>query len=338
MSKYLRAIYNIAHWYECQKRVLPWRENPSVYRVWVSEIMLQQTQVATVLPYFNRFIKKFPTLKSLALATSDEVLLYWSGLGYYSRARNLHKGAKLIAALGQIPKTREKWLEIPGVGPYTAGAIASIALNQPEPILDGNVERVLSRVRKIGKNQGDIYYKKRLWRLSQSIVEQAHQMSILPSVINQALMELGATLCLPKSPHCPECPVSKICKAYHEQAVADFPSPRVRTAMVTVRENLHCILDPQRRVLLRKREKGEWRAGLWDLLEQKPVRADLLGVVKTKHVVTHHKIFRTTEVWKVKRLNAEKNLKWFDLSSNHYPAGSALRKTLTEVRKKISSK
>ena len=148
-------------WFERQQRVLPWRDQPTLYRVWVSEIMLQQTQVITVVPYFERFIAKFPDVHALARATEAEVTAQWAGLGYYSRARNLRKGAIAIEAEGRFPATRAEWLEIPGVGDYTAGAILSIAQNLPEPILDGNVERVLSRVRRVSRARGDAAFKSR---------------------------------------------------------------------------------------------------------------------------------------------------------------------------------
>jgi len=178
------VLNQMAGWFERQQRILPWRENPDTYRVWISEIMLQQTQVVTVIPYFEKFIARFPTVQALAQAPEEDVLLHWAGLGYYSRARNIHRAAKIIDQAGCFPSTREGWLEIPGVGHYTAGAILSISLNQPEAILDGNVERVLSRARRVSRMKGDSFYKERLWRLSRIVVERAFDLKIPPRAAN----------------------------------------------------------------------------------------------------------------------------------------------------------
>ena len=191
---------DLSSWFKKNARVLPWRSNPIPYWVWLSEIMLQQTQVATVIPYFEKFIKKFPTVHDLAQASLDEVYSLWAGLGYYSRARNLHKGAvemsRLIHEGKGFPKSRTEWLEIPGVGEYTAGAICSIALNQAEPIVDGNVVRVLSRVDAIRKLD---LKKTKIWDIATELVQQKR---VEPRILNQALMELGATICKPKNPKC----------------------------------------------------------------------------------------------------------------------------------------
>ncbi len=162
MSKFLMSLKSLERWFESQKRILPWRNLPSVYRVWISEVMLQQTQVVTVVPYFEKFVAKFPTVEDLAMAPEADVMQLWAGLGYYSRARNIHKTAKMINKQGQFPKTKEEWLDMPGVGPYTAGAILSIAENLPEPILDVNVERVLSRVWCVKRENEDQKFKVRL--------------------------------------------------------------------------------------------------------------------------------------------------------------------------------
>ncbi len=325
-----------------QKRVLPWREAPTLYRVWISEIMLQQTQVATVIPYFERFIKRFPDVETLARAEEDDVLLHWAGLGYYSRARNLYRAAKQIFSEGGFPKCREGWLSLPGIGPYTAGAILSIALDQPEPILDGNVERVLSRVRRVGREEGDVEFKSRLWKLSLIFVEKGFSHSIRPSVLNQALMELGATVCTPGNPKCSVCPLAGICQARVCGEVESFPPRKPAKKWVQVHEELHCVLAEVvgvGSIMLRRRRKGEWREGLWDLLESAPVsKAVNLGIVETRHVVTNHKIFRKTQVWKLEDSQGwgvaepDSELRWFSLGSDELPMGSALRKTLEKVR------
>jgi A/G-specific adenine glycosylase len=346
---------SLAGWFNRQQRILPWREQPAIYRVWISEIMLQQTQVVTVVPYFEKFIARFPTVETLAQAPEEDVLLHWAGLGYYSRARNIHKAAKMIVAAGGFPSTREGWLEIPGVGQYTAGAILSIALNLPEPILDGNVERVISRFRRVSRRGGDTFYKERLWRLSKIIVEEAFDQKIDPRVTNQALMELGATVCTYKKPKCLLCPVASGCRAHAAGEEEKFPPKKKAKTWLDVREELHCIVGDDGRVLLRKREKGEWRAGLWDLMGdplaeiQEPL--ELIGEIESKHIVTRHKITRLTKVWRATK--PDKNpgksgaklwsvhdststggseLKWINPFEPEVAIGSALKKTLNQIR------
>ena len=208
----------------------------------------------------------------------------------------------MIAEAGSFPTTREGWLEIPGVGNYTAGAILSISSNQPEAILDGNVERVLSRVRCVTRAKGDALYKERLWRLSRIVVERAHALGIRPSVTNQALMELGATVCTPKKPKCLLCPLAQACRAHARGEEKSFPPKKKPKQWLEVREELHCLIDETGRVLLRQRAKGEWRAGLWDLLGElrrglgQPLK--FMGEIHSKHIVTRHKITRTTKVWR----------------------------------------
>jgi len=332
-------LNNLADWFNRQQRILPWREQPATYRVWISEIMLQQTQVVTVVPYFEKFVARFPTVETLAQAPEEDVLLHWAGLGYYSRARNIHKGAKMIVSAGGFPTTREGWLEIPGVGQYTAGAILSIALNLPEPILDGNVERVISRFRLVSRRGGDTFYKERLWRLSKIIVEAAFEQKIDPRVTNQALMELGATVCTYKKPKCLLCPVSSGCRARAAGTEESFPPKKKPKIWLDVREELHCVVSEDGRVLLRKREKGEWRAGLWDLLADVDGSHELIGEIQSKHIVTRHKITRLTKVWRAKNWKAAEDngaglsqLKWINPFTPEVAIGSALKKTLSQIR------
>jgi len=203
-TKLLRK--NLLRWYERNKRRLPWRSDPAPYRVWVSEIMLQQTQVRTVLPYFERFLARFPDVGSLAAASEQEVLAEWAGLGYYGRARNIHRAAQKIAGEfgGVFPSTPGEWLSLPGIGEYTAGAILSIAFNQPHPVVDGNVRRVMSRLTGLMEPPRE----SRFWELAAAWVPRDR-----PSDFNQALMELGALVCLPSGPRCGDCPVASMCAA-----------------------------------------------------------------------------------------------------------------------------
>jgi A/G-specific adenine glycosylase len=351
MSKFLVSLKGFEQWFQRQKRILPWRHDPTTYRVWVSEIMLQQTQVITVIPYFEKFIERFPSVESLAQGPEDDVLFLWAGLGYYSRARNLYRAAQQIVANGRFPENREEWLEIPGVGNYTAGAILSIAGNKPEAILDGNVERVLSRIRRVSRQGGDAQFKLRLWRLSKLFVEKADHHRIRPSILNQALMELGATLCTPKKPKCLFCPLSELCRARALGDQESFPPKKKSKEWIQVKEKLHCIVDDSGKVLLRKRSEGEWRSGLWDLLDVAPlqleVQAQSVGQVETRHVVTRHKIQRLTEVWQLtgktrpgKTWKAAEpdplgELRWVSAHEPDVAMGSALKRTLKGILEKF---
>lgn len=339
MSKFLVSLRQFEKWFQRQKRILPWRDQPSVYRVWISEIMLQQTQVITVIPYFERFVTRFPTVEALAEAPEEDVLHHWAGLGYYSRARNLHKAAKKIVAQGRFPTNREEWLEIPGVGHYTAGAILSIASDLPEAILDGNVERVLSRVRRVDRQKGDTEFKSRLWKLSQIFVETAYRHGIRPSNLNQALMELGATICTPKKPKCLLCPISPLCKAAATGEQESYPPKKAPKKWLQVQEELHCWMTESGKVLLRKRQANEWRAGLWDLIEAQPQetqpKLNFLGSVETKYVVTRHKVKRLTKIWKVSENVNLSGLQWVSFDSPEVPVGAPLKKTLKEIKNRI---
>lgn len=207
-------------YYRNVARKLPWRDNPTGYGVWVSEMMLQQTQVATVLPYYKRWMERFPTLESLAAAPQADVLAMWQGLGYYARARALHAGAAHVLRVheGQLPRTANELRALPGIGPYTAGAIASIAFEQPAPIVDGNVIRVLCRVFGLRGSPMHQPLKAYLWQLAEALIPPSAARDF-----NQALMEFGALCCTPKNPLCNECPLKKQCRAFAERAVDRYP-------------------------------------------------------------------------------------------------------------------
>ena len=191
-------------WYRRHQRDLPWRRTRDPYAIWVSEIMLQQTQVATAIPYYERFLRRFPHVRALARAPMERVLKSWEGLGYYSRARNLRRAAQIVLAEhgGRLPEEPEALRKLPGIGRYTAGAISSIAFDRDEPVLDGNVIRVLCRVFLIRANPKSARTQKRLWKLAEELLPAGHA-----SFFNQALMDLGATICMPSHPHCDRCPL-----------------------------------------------------------------------------------------------------------------------------------
>ena len=216
-----RLLYKaLLDWFSAEKRDLPWRLNRTWYRVWISEVMLQQTQVNQVIPYFNRFLEKFPTVQKLAQATQQEVLKAWEGLGYYARARNLHKAAQQIVSRynGEIPQDKKNLVKLPGFGPYTSHAILSLAFNQPYAVVDGNVTRVISRLFTI---RADIQLPD-----TKKII-QFHMNSLLdkrsPAQFNEAMMELGATICIPLNPTCKSCPINRYCLAFQNNQVQEYP-------------------------------------------------------------------------------------------------------------------
>jgi A/G-specific adenine glycosylase len=244
------------------RRDLPWQRDSTPYRVWVSEIMLQQTQVQTVIPYFERFVGRFPDVVALAEAPLDAVLHLWSGLGYYARARNLHRAARLIRDQhgGRFPTDLEGVAALPGVGRSTAGAILSLALGQRQPILDGNVRRVLARHFGVAGWPGQAAVAQRLWQLAEALTPQERA-----GHYNQAMMDLGATLCTRARPDCPRCPVAQDCVAHREGRVAEYPGRRPAKALPVRAAQLLVVRDPAGRVLLEQRPpSGVW-GGLWSL-------------------------------------------------------------------------
>lgn len=246
-----RALANfrkgLLGWFRKHRRDLPWRASRDPYRVWVAEVMLQQTRIAAVIPYYERFLGRFPTIVELAEARATEVLRYWAGLGYYSRARNLHVAAKEIVTrhASKFPERIEEALALPGVGEYTAAAVLSIAYDVPLAVLDGNVGRVLAR---ISGMRGDLREPRRWRRLK----EAAGAMLAKEAAAdwNQALMELGETVCTPQNPRCRECPVSQACVAHEKRLTQTIPSPRRKRAPVRVRIAAAVLRDPRGRTVL----------------------------------------------------------------------------------------
>ena len=234
-------------WFFQSRRDLPWRQNRDPYRIWLSEIMLQQTRVAVVVPYYERFLEKFPSVQSLAAAPEEEILRAWSGLGYYSRARNLQKAAQQILAVhgGEFPKTWEETLALPGIGAYTAAAILSIAFGEKRAVLDGNVARVLAR---IGAVRGDLREGKR-WQALQRTADELLDQST-PGDWNQAMMELGATICTPRAPQCLLCPVSNFCRSRKTGWQDRLPEKRRKRASVEVNLVTAVFLNGQGETLL----------------------------------------------------------------------------------------
>lgn len=241
-------------WFGKRKRDLPWRRTRDPYRIWLSEIMLQQTRVAAVIPYYERFLENFPDVQALASAPTDRVLANWAGLGYYSRARNLQRAAKEIVSrhAGEFPRTYEAALALPGIGRYTAAAVLSIAHGAPHAVLDGNVARVLAR---IGALRGDLRAPA-MWRKLETEAQDLLARTA-PGDWNQAMMELGATVCTPKSPQCGECPVEKWCRARKLGIAEKLPSARKKRATVDVTLGAAVLLDPRGRTLLVRQQDGD---------------------------------------------------------------------------------
>jgi A/G-specific adenine glycosylase len=255
---------------------LPWRRTHDPYAIWVSEIMLQQTQVKTVLPFWERWIRELPTIEAAAHASSEKIHKLWEGLGYYTRARNLQKAAQIILEKhhGKFPKSFEDILALPGIGRYTAGAISSIAFNQPTPILDGNVMRVLTRIFGIAENPREKETNQLLWQIAEELVLEAksfsqkkksktRRMDDCCSHLNQSLMELGALVCAPRNPQCLICPVKKLCVAFKENRITELPNLGKREA-ATARRFVAFIVECRGKFLIRQRPEKVVNAHLWE--------------------------------------------------------------------------
>jgi len=247
----------VLDWFDaCERRELPWQEHRSGYSVWVSEIMLQQTQVTTVIPYFERFVRRFPNINTLANGSLDDVLQHWSGLGYYARARNLHRAAQIICQKhnGVVPERYEDLIALPGIGRSTAGAILSLAFGQRQAILDGNVKRLLCRHRAIKGWPGHTAVSKQLWQLAEQLTPDSQVANY-----NQAMMDLGATVCTRKQPHCAVCPIASDCVAQTKGCQHALPTPRPRK-ILPVRETYMLIVhNTDGEVLLQRRPpQGIW--------------------------------------------------------------------------------
>jgi len=337
MSTFTRRLLA---WYRRNARTLPWRNHRDPYAVWVSEIMLQQTRVETVIPYFNLWMQRFPTIKGLAEASEQDVLNLWEGLGYYSRARNLHKAAKVVIEKfnGQLPRDLDALRQLPGIGRYTVGAIASMAFSMDEPTLDGNIRRVLARVFDISVPADSSPGEKALWNLATEYLPKGKA-----SDYNQALMDLGATICIPKNPRCLTCPLMELCEARQKEIQDQRPVLKLK------KKTPHYVLAAavmvkNGRVLLAKRPSKGLLGGMWEFpnsrVEGNPARelakklrsgyqlkvqrGVALGLVK--HAYTHFKV--TVHVFQCKLVSVTKNqnVKWVKLKDlEDFPMGKVDR-------------
>lgn len=318
----------LLRWYAANKRDLPWRRTREVYPVWVSEVMLQQTQVATALPYYERWMARFPTLESLATATEQDVLSIWQGLGYYRRAKLLRKGAQYVIDHG-LPSTVEGWKKVPGIGAYSAAAIGSIALGLPAAAVDGNVERVFARFTANASSGAELLNSARAW--SQAEIPERSSADW-----NQALMELGATVCTPRGPKCDECPLQDSCVARQTWTVDRYPAGVEAPATVA---EVHTVWVPYRdgRFGLRQIPDGKWWSGMWEFprvragdeahLSQWLGSPWLESLGSVRHQVTQHKLL--IEASLVRCDNEIETVHWYRLEAlKELPMPTPQRKVL----------
>jgi A/G-specific adenine glycosylase len=320
----------LLRWYRKYKRDLPWRRTQDPYRIWISEIMLQQTRVAAVIPYYERFLTLFPDAAALASAPEQELLAAWAGLGYYSRARNLQKAARAIVELPNFPNDYPALLQLPGVGDYTAAAVASIAFGMPHPVLDGNVLRVLSRVTAEPGNIKSDAVRKKLRSLAEALLDRKR-----PGEFNQAVMELGATICVPKQPLCGDCPVRPHCQAHQQGVENQLPLTGVRPS--AIQRELHLLLiEKAGKILLWQRPSHSRRlAGFWEIPERDQVPD---AAIHSEIAGFRHTIVNTTYLVQVYRASVQSHpsgFQWLAQSSLAvFPLSTTTRKALALTAKR----
>ena len=347
----MRALTSkLLNWYRDNKRTLPWRRSQDPYAVWVSEIMLQQTRVETVIPYFENWMRLFPTIRALARASEHDVLNVWEGLGYYSRARNLHKAAKIAADQykGRLPRDLDALRKLPGIGRYTLGAIASIAFGMDVPALDGNIRRVYARLFDISEPADSTVGEKILWQLAET-----HLPSGEAGDYNQALMDLGATICLPKNPRCLICPLMKICKARINGIQHQRPVMKPKKAVPEYIDVAGVIVNGERVLVAQRPAKG-LLAGMWEFpngrVSGDPVK-ELAKVLKTgydlnvrakqkkdllatvQHAYTHFKVTVHAFQCELRSMPENGSLKWISLKElDNYPMGKIDRQIAQKIK------
>lgn len=297
----------LGDWFDRNRRDLPWREGSNPWHIWLSEVILQQTRVDQGLPYFLRFVEQYPTVRDLANAELDDVLRLWEGLGYYSRGRNLHKAARHVMEHrdGKLPTSFEEWLALPGVGPYTASAISSIAHGEAKAVVDGNVIRVLTRLHAFEEAVGTSAAKRQIQTWADDFLDVAH-----PGRHNEAVMELGALMCLPSTPRCDECPVQSGCEAYRLDRQTDFPVKKKKKPVPHYDIAVGVVRDRDARIFIQQREAESMLGGLWEfpggkveegetaedacrreVAEETGMDVEVVGPITTiKHAYSHFRI------------------------------------------------
>ena len=353
-----RLAAKLLAWYHAHKRTLPWRGHPSAYAVWVSEIMLQQTRVEAVIPYFETWMRLFPTIQTLADASEQDVLNAWEGLGYYSRARNLHKAAKIVADQykGEMPRDLEELRKLPGIGRYTLGAVASIAFGMDVSALDGNIKRVYARIFDLEIPVDSPAGEKILWDLADKNLPKGHA-----GDYNQALMDLGATICIPKNPRCLICPVMKLCKARQNGTQNLRP---VKTPKKDVPHYVHAaaVILQRDKVLLAQRPSAGLLGGMWEFPNGRVVGDPAIGLTKAltmgynlrlrlprsqsarkkaalgivEHGYSHFSVTVHAFRCELTSIPRETNLKWVSLNSlDDYPMGKIDRQIAKMIVKAV---
>ena len=333
-------------WYRDNKRDLPWRNDPDPYRVWVSEVMLQQTQVKTVVPYFEEFLSRYPTVEDLASAEESDILSSWSGLGYYTRARNLHKSAQIVCERhgGEFPQNFSQAMQLPGIGDYTAGAILSLAHGVPLPILDGNIGRFFARYLKIE----ELLERSRLGQLREFLLQLVNDTSVAKNIgdFNQALMEIGSLVCIPRNPQCASCPFSASCVAYKEGLQRTLPRVRTRRSVQEFHHTVALIAKGKSYLLTQNPEKAFLR-GFWEFprvpgpptphLQEKFLKTHGLDlkIRKKAATVTHRITFRKLTFHPVLALlqspATRQEFTWTRLDQKGYPVSSYVKKIVKSL-------
>ena len=332
----------LLRWFKKNKRDLPWRKTAAPYAIWVSEIMLQQTQVTTVLPYYRKFLKSFPTVRNLARADLSRVLKIWEGLGYYSRARNLHRASQIVLNHyhGRIPNTLEELANLPGIGRSTAGAILSFAFNKDAAILDGNAKRVLSRLFAVSASSEKRKTENTLWQISESLIPKGSS-----NPFNQALMDLGSMICTPRDPSCPECPLRTLCKGRRSGEPERFP-PKIPKKKIPHVEAVCAVIWKKRKVLLNQRPPTGLLGGLWEFPNWKSEsksQLSLKGVLKKemgmnvdvkesigtfRHTFSHFKL--TLHVYHCQHVNGKGKGRWIAARNLHLLPISRIHRRIAE--------
>ncbi len=335
----------LLRWFEKNGRDLPWRKTQDPYAIWVSEIMLQQTQVTTVIPYYQKFLKAFPTVQPLAKAKLLKVLKVWEGLGYYSRARNLHHASKIITHhfQGKIPDNLKDLLNLPGIGLSTAGAILSFAYNKEAPILDGNVKRVLSRLFAVSGNPVRGKTEGLLWQISESLIPKGRS-----NPFNQALMDLGSTVCIPNVPQCLHCPLRNLCQGYLSGKPESYPLRTMKKRIPHI-VAVSGVIQKGEMVLLRQRPPkgllgGLWEFPNWKIEEKRRLRLRLrnyfkkeMGMdVKVKESMgTFHQTFShfklTLQTYHCQAIHRNKNGSWIPIKNLHLFPMSRIHRRIAEM-------
>jgi A/G-specific adenine glycosylase len=337
----------LLQWFKKNGRDLPWRRTRDPYVIWVSEIMLQQTQVSTVIPYYQKFLKSFPTIHHLAKSDLSKVLKVWEGLGYYSRARNLHRASQIVLTRfhGKIPETLKDLLGLPGIGRSTAGSILSFAFHKDAPILDGNAKRVLSRLFTVSSNPVKSKTEGLLWQISESLVPKGFS-----NPFNQALMDLGSMLCTPKDPQCPKCPLHRFCKGRASGEPERFPSKTIKKKIPHI-EAIAAVIQQNGKVLLKQRPPRGLLGGLWEypnwrnegkqrsrlrLRLRNTIKKEMEMNVEVKEFIgifqqtySHFKL--TLHVFHCQPLNGKGKKKWFPIRKLHLLPMSRIHRRIADT-------